>query len=375
MIIAGLLLVSTALIASAQSSCGYQNANSTCGPSAPCCSEFGSCGTSPLHCGGFCQSQFSAKVGGNIPCYGSKFGKKCTSGLYNFDSKTWVINADAYNGDSATADFVIDPLGLDNGNARFGANGGILASITAQPQNWVLQDSSNPDSWPAALGVRLSSTSWMLYGRFGARFKTPGVGGIITAFISFSEERDEIDWEMTGRDSKVVDPNYFYRGVSGGVFAQGDGVKIALPFETNTQFTDFDVDWTKDSISWIVNGETKQQLLRTDTCDSAGQNCKFPSTPSKIQFALWDGGAGAPGTRSWAGGYIPWSKTSFSTGFNATIKSISIQCDGDAAPKGPPTRPAGYGAPSLMEPVINVAVEGLTGYDAKAMTRKKSIYA
>ncbi|KAI8622560.1 concanavalin A-like lectin/glucanase domain-containing protein [Chytriomyces sp. MP71] len=367
-------LATGAALVAAQTGCGYQNGNSSCGSSAPCCSEFGSCGASPLHCGGFCQSQYSAQVGGVSPCYGSRFKKPCVSGFYNFDQNTWVINADAYNGDINTADFVVDPLGLDNGNARFGVNGGLLASLTAQPQGWSLQTPNDPNSWPAGLGVRLSSTSWLLYGSYSARMVTSGTIGIVTAFIAFSEERDEIDWEITGRDSSEVDPNYFYRGLPS-LFSGGDGKKVNTGIDTSKQFTDFGVVWTKDYISWTINGKEVTNLQRSQTCDSSGNNCQFPSTPSKIQFALWDGSAGAKGTREWVGGYVPWSSSSFSTGFNATIKSITLQCDGDALPTGPPPRAAGYGAPSLVEPVISVTVPGMPGYDATLMSRKKSVYA
>ncbi|KAJ3009794.1 UNVERIFIED_CONTAM: hypothetical protein HDU68_002497 [Siphonaria sp. JEL0065] len=358
-------LVATGAVAQ---SCGWQNGNTTCSSTAPCCSEYGTCGVSSLHCGIFCQSAFSPQIKGVSPCYGSRpnIQKKCISGRYNFDPSTWVINGDAYNGDINTADWIVDPLGLDNGNLRFGANGGFLASVTKQPSGW-----SSP--YPAGLGVRLSSTAWVLYGAWEARLQVLAPPGLVTAFISFSEERDEIDWEITGRDTTIAQPNFFYKGVINELFGP-QGILIPPGYNMANRFTTLRVEWTPDSISWIVDGEVKKVVQKSETCDSAG-NCKFPNTPSKIQFALWDGSAEGAGTRDWAGGYVPWGSDAVAAvGFNSTVQYISIRCNGDPEPTGPPARPAGYSAPSLIEPPIPVAVPGVAGYDETKASRKKSAY-
>ncbi|ORY30519.1 concanavalin A-like lectin/glucanase [Rhizoclosmatium globosum] len=357
----------------ASQSCGWQNKGSSCPSNIPCCSEYGTCGWSPLHCGSFCQSAFSANSSaGTSPCYGQRFGKKCVSGRYNFDASTWVINSDAFNGDINTADWTVDPLGLDNGNLRFGANGGFLASITKTPTGWAPTDPSDPNSFPQGLGVRVSSTAWVLYGTWESRFTVLPSPGLVTAFISFSEERDEIDWEVT-KDNTIGQPNFFYRG---NFVAQNwplTGLMENIGYDATNQFVTFKVDWTPDAITWYINGNAVKTYYKADTCDSNGQNCKYPSTPSRIQFALWDAGAGAPGSRNWAGGYTPWGNNA-AVGFNSTVQYISVQCQGDPVPTGPPKRAAGYGAPSLIEPPIFVAVPGLKDYNELAMTRKKSVY-
>ncbi|KAI9341938.1 concanavalin A-like lectin/glucanase domain-containing protein [Obelidium mucronatum] len=366
------LLAAALLATSARSqACGWNGGNATCSNAAPCCSEYGTCGTTPLHCGVFCQSAFSPMINGVSPCYASRpnIQKKCVSGRYNFDPNTWVINADAYNGDINTADWIIDPLGLDNGNLRFGANGGFLASITKQPMGgWA-------PPYPAGLGVRVSSTAWLLYGAWEARLTALAPIGLVTAFISFSEERDEIDWEIVGRDPEIAEPNFFHRGNIQKIFGE-KGIQLHAGYDMSKQFATLRVEWTPDTIRWFIDGKLLKTVAKSETCDANGQNCKFPNTPSKIQFALWDGSAGSQGTREWTGGYVPWGNDAIAAvGFNSTVQYITVQCDGDPVPTGPPKRPAGYGAPSLIEPPIAVAVPGLSGYSAAQNSRTKSAYA
>lgn len=82
--------------------------------------------------------------------------------------------------------------------------------------------------------------------------------------------------------------------------------------------TTYSVDWNADRIIWTINGKA----VRTVT--AASTNGSFPNTPSRIQMAVWDGGAMAPGTAKWAGGSIDWSKQP-PNGFSASYQSVSIQ--------------------------------------------------
>ncbi|KAI9360428.1 concanavalin A-like lectin/glucanase domain-containing protein [Zopfochytrium polystomum] len=365
-LLAGAIFVSLSILrgASADTFCGPPNNNNICPASAPCCSEYWVCGTDAEHCAIACQSDYSAnsKLEETASCYSQRpsIGQKCVSGLYLFDKDTWVINSDAYNGNYHTADWIADSAGLNNGNIRFGQYGGVRLAITKNKQNASAQ----------GLGSRLSSTSYMLYGSFRARVKTSGIKGVVTAFISYSDQRDEIDWEITGQDNNKVQTNFFYRGVVD--YTKSSGFDAG--YDTSQSYTDLQVDWTKDSITWSVNGNAVRTANRADTCDANG-NCSFPSTPSRIQLAIWDGSAGSAGTRDWAGGYVPWDQTTQDEGFSIIFQSVMIRCDGDAEPTGPPARLSGYSAPSLLEPKIDPVVMGLSGYDQAEMSRNQSVYA
>ncbi|KAJ3080075.1 hypothetical protein HK100_010231, partial [Physocladia obscura] len=206
---------------------------------------------------------------------------------------------------------------------RFGATGGFMASVTQTPTGWTLSDPTNPNSFPAGLGTRITSTTWLQYGVFEARLLSAPVVGIVTAFISFAENRDEIDWENTRSTPDSFTPNYFGEGVPGQL-AGSNYHPLSIGYDPAAEYVTLTVQWSETQLVWLINGQAVTTITKASTCDSSGNNCVYPSTPSKIQFALWDGGAGADGTRAWAGGYIPWGNDA-ATGFNATIEYISIQ--------------------------------------------------
>ncbi|KAJ3283015.1 hypothetical protein HK104_010603 [Borealophlyctis nickersoniae] len=320
-----------------------------CPREVPCCSEHNICGREALHCGGGCKNEFSfdGSKTKDASCFKNRPGKdqKCVSGLYDFTDKTWVINEAAYNGDVNSADFTLNYVNPNN--TQFGKTGGVRLALTG---------TSNKDP---GQGARLSTTSYLMYGTFTARIKVSDAPGVVTAFISMSDEEDEIDWEMTGGQSRVGQSNYFYRGI----VDNSKGGKHEFPNTNNLAdaYHDYTVRWTKDSITWLGDGQVLRTVRRADTC--RGNTCSFPSTPSRIQFAIWDGGAVGGGTRDWAGGMIDWSKGPF----HATFQSVMIQCDGDSEPKGPPKRPDGYKPPTPILPAITEAVPYLPGYQASAM--------
>ncbi|KAJ3046482.1 hypothetical protein HK097_000818 [Rhizophlyctis rosea] len=200
----------------------------------------------------------------------------------------------------------------------------------------------------------------MTYGTFSARLKVPDQGGIVTALISMSEERDEIDWEITGENTKIGQSNYFLKGVvdhsKGGKHEFSGGQDLAAGYH------DYGIKWTKDSIEWIADGRSVRTVERRN-----GQD--WPSTPSRIQFSVWDGGAAGGGTRSWAGGAVDWRKQ---LAYPATFLSATIQCEGDPLPTGPPKRQPGYKPPNVILPEITMSVAGMAGYQEAAMKKDAS---
>ncbi|KAJ3216182.1 hypothetical protein HDU67_009831 [Dinochytrium kinnereticum] len=242
--------------------------------------------------------------------------------------------------------------------------------LTLSPKPNSVSATWQPDAngnYPSALGARLSSTSYMMYGTFKARFIASGFGGIVTAFISYSDEKDEIDWEITGKEIDRGQSNFFYRGNVDYTKSRGHPTGT----DTSKVYHDYEVRWEEDAITWLLDGEEVRKVLKADQCNDGV--CTYPTTPSKIEVAIWDGGGGSAGTRDWAGGYVPWSETDAS-GFNVTYDYIMVHCKGDPVPRGPPTRKAGYSAPSLKEPMIAFAAPGVQGYDDSKMKSTGSIF-
>jgi beta-glucanase (GH16 family) len=121
------------------------------------------------------------------------------------------------------------------------------------------------------------------------------------------------------------------------------------------------VDWNQDTVSWSIDGNIVRVLTKESTLNANGVY-SFPSTPARIQFSVWDGGAGAAGTRNWAGGYINWAAVGSSGYYSATYENVMIQCQGDPEPTGPPARKQSIPVPSVSETPITVAVPELSGY-------------
>ena len=61
-------------------------------------------------------------------------------------------------------------------------------------------------------GTRISSRSNLLYGTVESRFKIPSGSNIVSSFILMADNGDEIDFEFVGKDSDLIQTNYFYQG-------------------------------------------------------------------------------------------------------------------------------------------------------------------
>ena len=132
------------------------------------------------------------------------------------------------------------------------------------------------------------------------------------------------------------------------------GVPFDQDLPTSVESHEYIVDWNADRIVWSIDG----LAVRTVTREEA--DGKYPNTKSRIQLAVWDGGAGALGTRIWAGGYVDWNATD-SKGYPVTIDYAAITCAGDTTPSGLPARKNGYTAPTLTEEAIKIAIPSLDG--------------
>ncbi|KAJ3279694.1 hypothetical protein HK104_001239 [Borealophlyctis nickersoniae] len=217
---------------------------------------------------------------------------------------------------------------LDYGSAQFTQNGSIALQLVRQ---------SGP-----AQGVRLSSTRYILYGRITARFSALAVPGAVTTFITMSDRKDEIDVEIVGGSSTSWTTNVSYAAVVGqgvklgqvvSVFYKGieefgthDSTEQYANGGTSGQTHEYTIDWRSDRLSWGINNQTVRTIYKensTSPMTPAGERW-FPSTPSLIQFSVWDGGSStSEGTRTWAGGPINWGSNNVLT---AVYDWIDIQC-------------------------------------------------
>ncbi|TLS23854.1 hypothetical protein PpBr36_08577 [Pyricularia pennisetigena] len=162
----------------------------------------------------------------------------------------------------------------------------------------------------------LVSNSYIFGGKVEVKFRAAPGAGIVSSIVLQSDDLDEIDWEHVGNDQMRVQSNYFSKGND---TVYGRGQFHNLPANGMENALTYTLDWTKDQLQWIVNGNVVRTLKRSET--TAGAN-GYPQTPCQIRIGTWVGGAegGNKGTIDWAGGLADFSKAPFT----AIYESIKV---------------------------------------------------
>lgn len=90
------------------------------------------------------------------------------------------------------------------------------------------------------------------------------------------------------------------------------------------------MQWTPDTITWLVDGVAGRTLKKSDTWNETAQRWDYPQTPARVELSIWPGGAASNSeyTIEWAGGAIDWDSEDIQNyGYDfATVKSVSIEC-------------------------------------------------
>ncbi|KAF8587806.1 glycoside hydrolase family 16 protein [Ramaria rubella] len=274
---------------------GACNASISCPSSTPCCSEFGFCGTGASFCLGGCNPLWSHSPTSCEPA------PLCKSATYTFgDNSRILLDSSRYNGDATTYDWILDKGDITNTNN----NGGELALILTKTNG----------------GTRVSSTRYIHYGTVTARLKTGRWGGVVSAFITMSGAKDEIDWEFPGNHTTEAQTNFYWLGVEDWTH----GKTIQGVTDTYHNYHDYTVDWQPDTMKFLIDGKLVRTLSRSDLNDA------YPSTPSRILISIWPAGLPStpPGTLAWGGGLINWNDPDYlATGhFQTLIHSVSVTC-------------------------------------------------
>ena len=129
--------------------------------------------------------------------------------------------------------------------------------------------------------------------------------GVVTSFVLQSDNLDEVDWEWLGGDFEQVQSNYFGKGDTT-TYDRGAYHDVENPQTSTHTYT---LDWTKESIKWIIDGNTVRELKYAD----AQGGSRYPQTPMQLRLGTWVAGrSDAPeGTVEWAGGRTDFSKAPF----------------------------------------------------------------
>ncbi|KAJ9150881.1 Glycoside hydrolase family 16 protein [Pleurostoma richardsiae] len=286
----GAALLGASLVA-ADTTCSLEN---RCPEETPCCSQYGQCGVG-AYCLGGCDPRMSFSLDSCVPA------PVCESKSFPMNTLDGVVDVSKYLGDPSKADWVSqgEPL-LYNGN--------VLLTMPAH-----------------SVGTVLASSTYMWYGNVKARLKTSRGAGVVTAFILLSDVKDEIDYEFVGTELEIAQTNYYFQGIPS--YTNSANISLSDTFEN---FHDYEIQWTPDTITWLVDGQVGRVKKRTDTWNDTANQWDYPQTPARVQLSIWPGGAdtNAKGTIDWAGGPIDWDSEDIKNyGYDyATFGEVTIEC-------------------------------------------------
>ncbi|PWZ02694.1 concanavalin A-like lectin/glucanase [Testicularia cyperi] len=287
------------------------SSSSQCPSSAPCCSEYGYCGSSALHCTGGCDPLGSFKHSSCSPM------PKCQPMTVSFvNSAKPYVSVDNYKGDPTQAPFTLDV-------------GTVVPSKTGLKM--LLTKTGD-----AKKGTKLSTTRYMYYGTASAVMKHGSWAGVVHTFIGMSNTRDEIDWEFTTDSPQDVQTNWYWFGQAEGwthgyIVPSSKLDAISAGFKVSDWHT-YTVDWNASRLKWLIDGVVVRTLYRKNTLNKKDGLYHYPSSPVRLQLSIWGAGDGtyANGTVEWAGGLIDWNQANSNGQFINTVKSFSITCNDPA---------------------------------------------
>ncbi|KGO65918.1 Concanavalin A-like lectin/glucanases superfamily [Penicillium italicum] len=155
---------------------------------------------------------------------------------------------------------------------------------------------------------------YIFFGEVSVTMKAAPGTGIISSIVLESDDLDEIDWEAAGGDTTQVESNYFGKGDTT-TYDRAIWHPVSSPQET---FHTYTVVWTKEAITWSVDGKA----LRTLSYNDAKSGTRYPQTPLNVRIGIWAGGdpSNSEGTIEWAGGITDYSKGPFTM----YIKDVTI---------------------------------------------------
>ncbi|KUI64497.1 putative glycosidase CRH1 [Cytospora mali] len=160
----------------------------------------------------------------------------------------------------------------------------------------------------------MQMNDYIFFGVVSVVMKTAPGTGIVSCAILESDDLDEIDWEWLGGKADEVETNYFGKGNTT-TYDREEYINMA---DTQTDFHNYTIVWTKETLTWMVDGSSVRTLAYADA--DGGDN--YPQTPMRVKLGTWAGGdpRNSEGTIEWAGG-----ETDYDDGpFTAYVKSVSI---------------------------------------------------
>ncbi|GAA5947696.1 hypothetical protein JCM3765_001040 [Sporobolomyces pararoseus] len=241
--------------------CGHDD---QCPEEAPCCSEYGYCGTG-RNCLAGCNplASFQTRACVPVPAFvDQKFSFEPSS------TSRVLQNSSFWNGDASSLDWVIDSVG----NASLGP---IITNTSTGESALAL--SMLPGS---VYGTTITSTRSLLYGNVTARIKSAPGKGDVAAFYLISGTEDKINFELTPTSDGSFSTHFSSNGERADLKAQD--TQNTTNQLSDTDFHEYTISWLPESITWLVDGVVMRKVSKNATLDR--DVYRYPQTPSRIRF-------------------------------------------------------------------------------------------
>ncbi|BEI83795.1 hypothetical protein CcaverHIS002_0403990 [Cutaneotrichosporon cavernicola] len=306
------------------------NQTQACPLSAPCCSPYGFCGKAQFCLGG-CEPLYSYQLTSCKP------EPVCRDLVTDFtDLSRVMMNGTKYDGNATAWDWVVDA-------------GKVVPSPTGDGARLTLTQEDK--------GTKISTTRYVHYGLIDFVMETSRWPGVVSAAITMSDVKDEIDFEWPGAVTNQVQSNFFFLGHVN--YSDSNGGYHNLSGNTATSFHKYTINWQPDILEWWIDDKIVRSVKKADTWKESTQQYYFPTTPSRVQLSVWPAGieGAAKGTVEWAGGMIDWTESDYINNgyFWNTIKQVSISCTDEL-----PIAPDSTGYQFIGNDSDNVPMVGLT---------------
>ncbi|KAF9408712.1 hypothetical protein BGZ76_005807 [Entomortierella beljakovae] len=158
---------------------------------------------------------------------------------------------------------------------------------------------------------------------------------------------DEIDYEWVGKEPTNVQSNFYWR-TPASMNPKDIDYSNTHHHQVNTNLSQgyqtYTIEWLPDKLTWSVNDQVVRTLLRSEV-----NGTKYPSSPSQIQFSVWDGGLAEPETQAWAGGPTDWSENR--PKYEMYVDWVDIKCLDPVDPLTTPWPPTNQGFQGFVNPL------------------------
>ncbi len=141
----------------------------------------------------------------------------------------------------------------------------------------IIDNDPSPKKGIPYSGGEFRSKDFYGYGLYEVSMKPIKNDGVVSSFFTYtgpsdSNPWDEIDIEFLGKDTTIVQFNYFTDGKGGHEYIHD------LGFDASTEFHTYAFEWKEDSIIWYVDGKEVHKAEK-----------RIPVTPGKIMANAWCG--------------------------------------------------------------------------------------